>query len=105
MKSQMHQVDLRYTKEELLTIVAVATREDVDLGGYYHCHGGAIHLWSHPWNHAAVRYDSSRLGALYVAVYLPTADKYRRLTRRPPQGQKGLDERARMAFPWPFHPW
>ena len=39
------------------------------------------------------------------AVYLPTADKYRRLTRRPPQGQKGLDERARMASPWPLHPW
>ena len=37
MKSQMHQVDLRYTKEELLTIFAIATQEDVDLGGHYHC--------------------------------------------------------------------
>ena len=66
MKSQMHQVDLRYTKEELLTIFAIATQEDVDLGGHYHCYGGAIHLWSHPWNNAAARYDSSPLGAFYV---------------------------------------
>jgi hypothetical protein len=40
-----------------------------------------------------------------VAVYLHTADKYRRSTRRPPQGQKGLDERARMVSSRPFHPW
>jgi hypothetical protein len=62
----MHPVDLRYTKEELLTLFAIATQEDVDLGGHYHCHSGAIQLWSHPWNHAAVRDDSSPLGALYV---------------------------------------
>ena len=65
-KSQMHQVALRYTKQELLTIFAVATKEDVDLGGHYNCQGGAIHVWSHPWNTAAARYDSSPLGALYV---------------------------------------
>ena len=64
--TRMHHVDLRYTKEELLTIFAVATKEDVDLGGHYHCQGGAITVWSHPWNHAAVRYDSSTIGALYV---------------------------------------
>ena len=62
-----HVVDLRYSQEELLTIFAVATKEDVDLGGHYHCHSGAIHVWSHPWNHAAVRYDSSLLGAFYVS--------------------------------------
>src|SRR6266568_6104709 len=31
-------------------------------------------------------------------MYLPNADKYRRLTRRPSQEQKGLDERTLMAF-------
>ena len=67
MKSQMHLVDLRYTKEELLTLFAIATQEDVDLGGHYQYHGGAIHLWSHPWNNAAIRYDTSPLGALYVS--------------------------------------
>jgi len=62
----MHQVDLLYTKEELLTIFAIATKEDVDLGGHYNCHGGAISIWSHPWNNAAARYDSSTIGAFYV---------------------------------------
>ena len=33
--STTHPVDLRYTKEALLTIFAIATKEDVDLGG---CH-------------------------------------------------------------------
>src|SRR5712691_7867664 len=39
-------------------------------------------------------YSRTMLAA--AVVYLPNADKYRRLTRRPPQGQKGLDERALM---------
>ena len=39
------------------------------------------------------------------AVYLSNADKYRGLTRRPPQGHKGLDERALMASQRPLHPW
>jgi hypothetical protein len=64
--STTHPVDLRYTKEELLTIFAIATKEDVDLGGHYNCQGGAITVWSHPWNNAAVRYDSSTIGAFYV---------------------------------------
>ncbi len=38
-------------------------------------------------------------------VYLPNADKYRRLTRRPPKGQKVLYERALMASQRPFHSW
>jgi hypothetical protein len=42
---------------------------------------------------------------VHVAVYLPTADKYRRLTRRPSQEQKGLDERARMASQRPSPRW
>jgi hypothetical protein len=36
---------------------------------------------------------------------LPNADKYRGLTRRPSQEQKGLDERTLMASQQPFHPW
>ena len=39
------------------------------------------------------------------AVYLPTVDKYRRLTRRLSQGQKGLEERALMASQQPSEPW
>jgi hypothetical protein len=40
-----------------------------------------------------------------LVVYLSPAAKYDRLTRRPSQGQKGLDERAIMASQWPSHPW
>ena len=38
-------------------------------------------------------------------VYLSNADKYRGLTRRPSQEQKGLDKRTLMASQRPFHPW
>jgi len=40
-----------------------------------------------------------------LVVYLAAADKYRGLTRRPSQEQKGLDERTLMASQRPFHPW
>jgi len=62
----MHQVDLCYTKEELLLIFDQATKEDVDHGGYYDCRGGAINVWSHPWTTVATRYDSATIGAFYV---------------------------------------
>jgi hypothetical protein len=62
----MHKVDLRYAKEELLIIFDQAYKEDVDQGGHYDCRGGAIHIWSHPWTHAATRYDSVTLGAFYI---------------------------------------
>jgi hypothetical protein len=40
-----------------------------------------------------------------AAVYLHTADKYRRLTPRLSQEQKGLGERALMASQRPSEPW
>jgi len=62
----MHKVDLHYTKEELLILFDQAYKEDVDQGGHYDCRGGVIHVWSHPWTHAATRYDSVTIGAFYV---------------------------------------
>ena len=44
-----------------------------------------------------VLFNPNQISIQKAVVYLPNADKYRRLTRRPPQGQKGLDERALMA--------
>ena len=38
-------------------------------------------------------------------VYLHTADKYHRLTRRPSQDQKGLEERPIMVSQQPSAPW
>jgi hypothetical protein len=40
-----------------------------------------------------------------AVVYLCAADKYRRLTHRLLPGQKGLDERARMASQRLSEPW
>ncbi len=64
--TQMHSVDLRYTKADLLTIFDLATKEDVDHRGHYECRGGAIYVWSHPWTNPATRYDSATIGAFYV---------------------------------------
>ena len=60
--TQMHHVDLRYTKAELLLLFDQATQEDVDRGGHYDCRGGAIHIWSHPWTTVTARYDSATIG-------------------------------------------
>ena len=43
--------------------------------------------------------------SLNWAVYLPTADKYRRLTHRLSQDQTGLYERALVASQRPSAPW
>jgi hypothetical protein len=51
-------------------------------------------------------YQLMFLGFLWLwVVYLNPAAKYDRLTRRPSQGQKGLDERAIVASQWPSPPW
>jgi hypothetical protein len=63
--TQMHHVDLRYTKEELLLIFDQAITEDVDHGGTMTVEA-AINVWSHPWTTAATRYDSATIGAFYV---------------------------------------
>jgi hypothetical protein len=43
------------------------------------------------------------LSLMLGVVYLPNADKYRRLPRRPPKDQKVLYERALMASQRPVH--
>src|SRR4029450_4365654 len=45
------------------------------------------------------------ISSLFLAVYLYSADKYHRLTRRPSKGQKGPDETALMASQWPSPRW
>src|SRR5882672_8990825 len=62
-------------------------------------HGGLSLAWGAVVCHISPMALSRLICALgqQRVVYLPNADKYRRLTRRPSQGQKGLDERALMA--------
>src|SRR5712691_4679779 len=78
-----------------------AVAEELDSLG----RGDSHRLWEHlrellawflAWNYT----PAQRL----QVVYLSPAAKYDRLTCRPSQGQKGLDERAIMASQWPSHP-
>ena len=50
-------------------------------------------LTDHPRSGTPATFTAEQI----VAVYLHPADKYHRLTRRPLQGQKGLEERALIA--------
>src|SRR2546430_12319246 len=58
-----------------------------------------------PINAAAAQVADFCLIPCQPVVYLHPADKYPRLTHRPSQGQKGIDERALMASQRPSHPW
>ena len=51
MKTTSHQVNLFYTREELMAIFDVPNAEDVEKGGRYDARGGAINVWSHHWTH------------------------------------------------------
>ena len=53
---------------------------------------------------AAARHCGVARRTLQRVVYLPSADKYDRLTRRLSQGQKGLEERALIASLQPSAP-
>jgi hypothetical protein len=61
-----HEVDLRYTRQELEALFAVARAEDVEEGGRYDARSGAINVWSHTWLSDATRHDSDTIGTLYV---------------------------------------
>lgn len=67
MDTTTHKVDLPYEKEELLMLVDLASKEDVEEGGgRYDRRGGAINVWSHAWTNDAMRHDSEPIGTFYV---------------------------------------
>ena len=66
MKTTRHPVDLRYSREELFALFAVANAEDVERGGRYDARGGAINFWTHVWTHPATREESETMGTVYV---------------------------------------
>jgi len=66
METTSHNVNLHYTREELLALFDLATAEDVEKGGRYDARGGAIHVWSHHWVHPATRDESEMMGSFYV---------------------------------------
>ena len=56
---------MRYSRQELEAIFAVANTEDVESGGRYDARSGAINVWSHPWTNPAIEYDSDTIGTYY----------------------------------------
>lgn len=65
MKTTQHDVDLRYTKDELRALFRLANAEDVEAGGRYDARSAAINVWSHSWINAATRHDSETIGTFY----------------------------------------
>jgi hypothetical protein len=66
METTRHNVSLSYTRQELLALFDIASREDVDTGGRYDRRFGALNVWSHHWMHEATRHDSETIGSFYV---------------------------------------
>jgi hypothetical protein len=60
-------VDLRYKRQELLAVFALAVKEDVDKGGRYDARSNAINIWSHPWTPQALRQESTIMGTFHCA--------------------------------------
>jgi hypothetical protein len=63
----IHAVDLRYRRQELVTLFALAVKEDVDKGGRYDARSNAINIWSHPWLPRVLRQESTIMGTFHCA--------------------------------------
>jgi hypothetical protein len=61
----IHRVDLRYKRQELLALFALAVKEDVDKGGRYDARSNAINIWSHPRTPQILRQESSIMGTFH----------------------------------------
>jgi hypothetical protein len=66
MQTTSHAVHLRYTREELLALFALARSADVERGGRYDARGSVLNIWSHAWTHPALRDESTIIGSLAV---------------------------------------
>src|SRR5215471_13149929 len=76
---------------------AAARRHGGGRGRRGHTAGGGADPCGHSADSPPFAHDGTERR---MVVYLSPADKYHRLTHRPSQGQKGLDERAIMTSPW-----
>lgn len=65
MQTKDYTVNLRYTRQELLVLFALANAEDVDKGGRYDARAAAINIWTHHWLDPTTRHDSDLFGTLY----------------------------------------
>jgi hypothetical protein len=60
------EVNYRYTREDLKAIFDLVYEEDVERGGRYDGRSGAIHVYTHPWDHETMTPESTRMGTLYA---------------------------------------
>ena len=67
MQAAAVEVNYRYTREDLKAIFDVVYDEDVDRGGRYDGRSGAIHVYTHPWEHETMRLESTLMGTFYAA--------------------------------------
>ena len=65
MRTERHEVDLRYSAAELRAIFARANAEDIEAGGRYDARAAAINIWTHAWINEATRSESETIGTLY----------------------------------------
>jgi hypothetical protein len=65
LKTTSHDVDLRYTRDELLALFRLANAKDVEQGGRYDARSAAINIWSHSWINDATHHDSETIGTFY----------------------------------------
>jgi hypothetical protein len=63
----IHTVDLRYKRQELLAVFALAVKEDVDKGGRYDARSNVINIWNQPWTPQLLRQESTIMGTFHCA--------------------------------------
>jgi hypothetical protein len=61
------EVNYRYTREDLKAIFDLVYEEDVERGGQYEGRSGAIHVYTHPWDHETRALESTLMGTFSVA--------------------------------------
>jgi hypothetical protein len=61
------EVNYRYTREDLKAIFDLVYEEDIERGGPYDGRSGAIHIYTHPWDHGTMTLESTRMGTFAVA--------------------------------------
>jgi hypothetical protein len=66
MKTTAMEVDFRYARDQLQAMFDLARAQDVKKRGRYDARSGAINIYTHPWNTAAMQEESTLMGSIYA---------------------------------------
>jgi hypothetical protein len=66
MKTSAVEVDYRHTRQALQAIFDLARAQDVEKGGRYDARSGAINIYTHPCNIAAMQEEGTPMSSLYA---------------------------------------